>query len=106
MGNLCDVIGNSWGGTHMSTKGDRELCDVVKHRDVNLLGVVINDGANMAHSSVTNNEIDGHVHAQADDHMEFGTVTVVVSSPNLKRNRKLPLIIATSVVDNALYGDR
>ena len=105
MGDLCDVIGNSWGGTHRSTKGNRELCDIVKHRDAHLLGAVINDSASLAHPSVTNNEIDGHIHAQADNHVEFGTITAMLASPNLKRDRKLCLIIATSVVNNALYGD-
>ena len=83
----------------------RELCDVVKHRDANLLGTVINDSANLTHPSVADNKIDRHIYAQADDHVELRTITAVVASPNLKSNRELSLISSTFVVNNALHSD-
>ena len=102
MGDLLDVIGYSWRSTHGSTESDWELSDVVKQRKANLLGAVINDGANLAHPSIADNKIDRNVHAQADDHMEFRAITAVVASPDLKSNRELSLFASTVVVDDAL----
>ena len=55
MGDLLEVIGYSWHSTHGSTESDWELSDVVKQRNANLLGAIINDGADLAHPSIADN---------------------------------------------------